>query len=79
MANRQPILALARLKNGTPGLTVAVIDEQLNWHREWVDRASKEEKEIPAEKNLPNRKSKLRELRSAVRRYKASPVLRARA
>lgn len=79
VANRQPILALARLKNGTPGLTVAVIDEQLDWHREWIDRGSKGEKEIPMKKNLPNRKSKLRELRSAVRRYKASPVLRARA
>lgn len=72
LANCRPILTLGHLKFSTPGLTVAVIDEQLDWHCEWVDRGAKGEKQIPIKKLLPNKRSMLWELRSVVRRYKAN-------
>ena len=79
LANRRPISTLGHLKRSTPGLTIAIIDERLDWHREWVDRGAKGEKQIPIKKLLPNRRSMLRELRPAVRRYKVNPGLRTQA
>lgn len=56
----------------------AQINEQLDWHREWVDSGPKE-KLIPMKKDLPSKEAMLKALRAAVKRYHASPTLQERA
>ncbi|TBU27031.1 hypothetical protein BD311DRAFT_789384 [Dichomitus squalens] len=70
---------LSKLKTWTTGLTVPVVDEQLDWQREWVDKGAKDGKQIAIKKLLPNKRSMLRELRAAVRRYKMDETLQVRA
>lgn len=72
-----PILFLRELK--MRNTLRAQIDEQLDWHREWVDSGPKEEKLIPMKKDLPSKEAMLKALRAAVKRYHASPTLQERA
>ncbi|TBU51131.1 hypothetical protein BD310DRAFT_835246 [Dichomitus squalens] len=69
-----PILRLQDLKKVK--VTVVTLDEQLDWHREWVDTAHRNQKEIPTKTKLSNKRRMLRALRSAVRRYNTDSVLR---
>ena len=59
--------------------TAAFIEEQLEWHREWVDTGPKDQKAIPLKKHLPRKKEQLRALRAAVRRYNTDTSLRVQA
>ncbi|TBU38668.1 hypothetical protein BD309DRAFT_983517 [Dichomitus squalens] len=79
VAEKKMARQVNKLKARTAGLTVPVINEQLDWHCEWADKGGREEKQIPIKRLLPNKRSMLRELRAAVRRYKADGALRLRA
>ena len=51
------VWSLQHLKCGTT--TVAFIEEQLDWHREWVDAGLKDQKTIPLKTHLPRKKEQL--------------------
>ncbi|EJF56359.1 hypothetical protein DICSQDRAFT_71664 [Dichomitus squalens LYAD-421 SS1] len=70
----RPILRLQDLKKAK--VTVATLNEQLDWHREWVDTAHRNQREIPTKTKLSNKRRMLRALRSAVRRYNTDSMLR---
>ncbi|KAH9857367.1 hypothetical protein C2E23DRAFT_720354 [Lenzites betulinus] len=52
--------------------TVKLIDEQLDWHREFFDSGPKDTKKIPMKKLLTNKELKLHALIAAVERYNAA-------
>ncbi|KAL7282534.1 hypothetical protein ACG7TL_004005 [Trametes sanguinea] len=52
---------------------VKLLDEQLNWHRMFIDVGPKEEKNIPMKKLLPTKELKLKALVAAVERYLSVP------
>ncbi|EIW58834.1 uncharacterized protein TRAVEDRAFT_101714, partial [Trametes versicolor FP-101664 SS1] len=63
----QVIIDLSRLT--MEKTTVKLLDEQLDWHRMFVDTGPKDEKLIPIKKLLPTKDLKLKALVAAVERY----------
>lgn len=72
LRNLVPILDNTAL---TSALRVADIQQQLRWHRQWVDVATRAEKKMRPAKDLGGKEDQLRELREAVCRYNSHPEL----
>lgn len=53
--------------------TVKLLNEQLDWHRLFIDTGTKDEKQIPIKKLLPTKELKLKALVAAVERYNSMP------
>ncbi|KAH9885777.1 hypothetical protein C8Q73DRAFT_814396 [Cubamyces lactineus] len=70
LAKIEPILDLSLL---TMAKTVHEIQEQLAWHREFIDVGPKADKKMPMAKLLTSKALKLAALVDAVKRYNAAP------